>query len=68
MKVHPRRKYDRSPSRTILLLVSGFTLPLTLSGCLVAGYSSRGGGFIWPGGLGLVVLVLLLIFFLRGRR
>ncbi len=34
----------------------------------MAGYSSRGGGFIWPGGLGLLVLVLIVIFFMRGRR
>lgn len=41
---------------------------LPLQGCLVAGYSSRGGAFIWPGGLGLLVLVLIVIFFMRGRR
>jgi hypothetical protein len=39
----------------------------TLSGCLVAGVSSSGGAFIWPGGFGLIV-VLLLIFLLLRRR
>lgn len=51
-----------------LMLVLGLGAAGTLSGCLVAGYSSTGGGFIWPGGLGLVVLLALLFFFLRGRR
>ena len=68
MRVQLRRNENRSLFRTALILVGGFVMPLTLSGCLVAGYSSRGGGFIWPGGFGLVILVLLLIFFLRGRR
>jgi hypothetical protein len=40
-----------------------------LSGCVVAGWSSTGGGFVWPGGLGLVVIVLLVVFFFgRARR
>lgn len=38
-----------------------------LTGCLMIGASSRGGFFIWPGGLGLIVIVLLFLF-LRGRR
>jgi hypothetical protein len=55
-------------------LLATFGLPLTvscgvlgLSGCLVVGYSSRGGAFIWPGGFGLLVLLAILYFFLRGR-
>ena len=39
-----------------------------LSGCLIAGYSSSGAGFVWPGGLGLIVFLgLLLWLFLRQR-
>ncbi len=38
----------------------------TLTGCFVAGVSSGGGFFIWPGSIGL--LVILLIFFLLRRR
>jgi hypothetical protein len=38
-----------------------------LCGCLVAGVSSGGGWFIWPGGFGLVVLILVILFFLRRR-
>ena len=41
---------------------------LGLSGCLMVGYSSRGGAFIWPGGLGFLILLAILFFFLRGRR
>jgi hypothetical protein len=38
-----------------------------LSGCLVAGYSSGGGRFVWPGSLGLIVIVLLIVFLVRRR-
>jgi hypothetical protein len=41
-------------------------LPL-LSGCIVGGVSSSGRGFIWPGGFGLVLILLLVIFLLRRR-
>jgi hypothetical protein len=51
-----------------VVLLAGLGSAGALSGCLVAGYSSRGGGFIWPGGLGGLVLLALLFFFLRGRR
>ena len=41
---------------------------LGLTGCLmVGGYSSGGGWFMWPGSFG-VLLVLLLVFFLLRRR
>ncbi len=39
-----------------------------LSGCIVAGYSSRGGLFFWPGSLGLTALVLLVLWLLRRGR
>ena len=38
---------------------------LGLSGCLVAGYSSGGGWFVWPGSLGLLVVVVLIVFLIR---
>ncbi len=53
---------------TLSLLAAGLLASTILSGCIVAGASSTGGWFIWPGGLGLVVIVLLAIFLLRGRR
>ncbi len=54
--------------RSVLLAMVGVVFTGGLSGCLVAGYSSRGGAFVWPGGLGLVVMLVLLYFLLRGRR
>ena len=41
-------------------------LPFT-SACVVAGYSSRGGWFIWPGSL-LLALVLFIVLWLLRRR
>jgi hypothetical protein len=40
---------------------------LGLSGCLMVGYSSGGGWFVWPGGLGLLVVVLIVVFVMRRR-
>ena len=37
------------------------------SACMVVGYSNGGGWFIWPGSLGLLIIVLLL-YFVFGRR
>jgi len=42
-------------------------LAFTQSACIVANYTTTGGWFIWPGGLGLVAIVLLLLFLRRGR-
>ena len=44
---------------------AGLLLCSMLTGCLAVGYSSGGGWFIWPGGLGLVVLILVIVFLLR---
>ena len=49
------------------LLAVAFIATLGLSGCLVAGYSSRGGGFIWPGSISLLVVALLVLFLMRRR-
>lgn len=50
------------------VLATLFAAPLILSGCLVAGVSSGGGFFIWPGSLGLLIVIALLFFFLRRGR
>ncbi len=43
-------------------------LALTQTGCIMAGYSTNGGWFVWPGGLGLLVIIAVLYFlFGRGR-
>ena len=49
----------------LLALLSCGTLSLT--GCVIAGVSSGGGFFIWPGSLGLLVLILIAVFVLRRR-
>jgi hypothetical protein len=44
-------------------------LAVTQPGCIVIGYRSGGGWFVWPGGLGLVLMLALLLFmFLRRGR
>ena len=53
--------------RAMALLLAAPLLGLTCTGCVVAGYSSAGGGFIWPGGLGLLVVILVIVFLLRRR-
>jgi len=51
--------------RALLLLPILVTMP----GCIVVGgYSSTDGWFIWPGGLIMSVLFILLLVFLARRR
>lgn len=40
-------------------------LLLTQTSCIAVGYSSPGGWFIWPGGLGLVIIIVILYFVFR---
>jgi hypothetical protein len=37
----------------------------TLTGCLVAGYSSGGGFWVWPGSIVITLMLLALWFFTR---
>ena len=54
---------------TLIVATLSFITTLPLTGCLmVGGYSSRGGWFVWPGSFGFLIILLLLFFFLRGRR
>ena len=53
--------------RVLSIVFVGLLGTASLTGCLVAGVSSNGGSFIWPGGLGLLVMVLIIIFVLRRR-
>jgi hypothetical protein len=44
------------------------SLLLLSSGCVVAGgYSSGRGWFIWPGGIGILLVIAVLFFLLRRR-
>lgn len=43
-------------------------MALTQYGCIVVGgYSNTGGWFLWPGGLGLVLIVALVFLLMRRR-
>jgi hypothetical protein len=55
--------------RTLRLafLAASFPLCMSLTGCLVAGYSSGSGWFIWPGSIVLTLAALVLFFLMRRR-
>jgi hypothetical protein len=53
--------------RGLLIVLGALVMTMGLSGCVVVGWSSAGGGFIWPGGLGLVLMVLLVVWLVRRR-
>ena len=50
------------------LVGSAALLLLTMTGCVAVGYSSGSGWFVWPGGIGLLAIVLLILFLLRRGR
>jgi hypothetical protein len=52
--------------KVCFVTVAGLFAAIALSGCLVAGVSSN-GAFIWPGGTGLLLLVLLAFLLMRRR-
>ena len=35
--------------------------------CIAVGYRSGGGFFVWPGGLGLIVLIVIVVILLARR-
>lgn len=48
----------------IILILFG---QLAVSSCVGIGYSNRGGWFVWPGGLGLILIILFIVFLFRRR-
>ena len=48
--------------------IMGLLACSALSGCLVAGHTGHGGAFVWPAGLGLVFLLMIVLWFLLRRR
>ncbi len=48
----------------LLILLSA---QLATASCVGVGYSSRGGWFVWPGGIGLLVVILIIFLLLRRR-
>ena len=51
----------------LLTLVAALMASCSLTGCLMVGGSSRGGFFIWPGSIGLLVIILIVSLLLRRR-
>jgi hypothetical protein len=49
------------------LAAAGLIACAGLAGCLVAGYSSEGGWWVWPGSL-VVTAIILLLMYLRNRH
>lgn len=54
--------------RILCTAIPGLLACSLLLGCMVAGYSSHGGTFLWPGGLGVVLILMVLLWFLLRRR
>jgi hypothetical protein len=48
------------PAALLVLLFAA-----TQSACVAIGYSSGGDWFLWPGGLGLLIIVLIVFFVFR---
>jgi hypothetical protein len=55
-------------SMRVAVVALSLRAAMSFTGCIVVGHSSGGGWFVWPGGLGLLVVVLVVLFLLRGRR
>ena len=67
MRNRQRKLSNFSLFAKLMTLLAACFATLGLSGCLVAGYSSGGGWFVWPGSLGLIVIVVLIVFLVRRR-
>jgi hypothetical protein len=48
--------------------VTALALALSQTACVVGGYSSEGGFYLWPGGIVVTILLVLLFLFMRRRR
>ncbi len=65
-KLH-RAQHGRCANDVPVRFAAALALCGGLSGCVVVGASSRGGFFIWPGGLGLLLMIALAVLLLRRR-
>ncbi len=50
------------------ITVTALLLALSQTACVVGGYSGEGGFFLWPGGILITVVLVLLFLFMRRRR
>lgn len=48
--------------------VAALALALSQTACVVGGYSSEGGFFLWPGSLIITALLVLIFLYMRRRR
>lgn len=48
--------------------VPALALALSQTACIVGGYSSEGGFYLWPGSILITVVLVLLFLYLRRRR
>jgi hypothetical protein len=55
-------RWNRHERKLITLLIC-----LSQASCVVVGYRSGGGWFLWPGGLTILVVVAILFFLARRR-
>ena len=62
----PSSTKSDQPKR-LALVAATILLSGTLSGCVMAGVTSGGHFFIWPGGLGLLVILLVVFLLMRLR-
>lgn len=53
--------------RTVVAALLALGIGSSTTGCIVAGYSSRGGGFIFPSVFGTLILVFVVILLTRRR-
>ena len=49
-------------------VVPALLLSLCQTACVVGGYSSEGGFYLWPGSIVVTVVLVLLFLFWRRRR
>jgi hypothetical protein len=63
-----RMNFRSSAARVVCVASLSFILCSLLSGCLVAGYGTNTGGFIFPGGIGLLFVLGFILWFLLRRR
>jgi hypothetical protein len=50
------------------ITVPALLLALSQTACVVGGYSSEGGFFLWPGSILITIVLVLLFLFMRRRR
>jgi hypothetical protein len=65
MKQSSPMKSRSKATRDALILASSLILCTALTGCLVFGYTSNGGWFVWPGSITLLIVIALIIWLLR---